>query len=213
MTLYHALSIALILSTLALLWMKHIVTAIKVLSVQSLILALMVTTVAAQTKTLDLYVIAALTIVVKAVGIPWVLWMTMKKIGVHRETEKLVGRELSLLIGAVILMVSYVVTHRLTLPEVTLGRGVLSISIAMLLTGLFIMTTHQKAIMQGIGLVVMENGLFLAALATTYGMPFLVDIGVFLDVFVAVVLISMLTYRIDRVFKSTHTENLRRLKG
>jgi len=211
--LLQALSIVLMLSTLGLLWIKRIATAVKILSVQSLILGLMAMLIARQTGTVDLYIMAGLTILMKAIGIPWILWYTLRKIGIRRETEKLVGRELSLLCGGGLLAIGYVVTERLNLSEFHLGREYLPTSIAMLLIGLFIMMTHQKAIMQGIGLVVMENGLFLVALVTTYGMPFLVDIGVFLDVFVAVILISMLTYRIDKTFQSTHTENLRRLRG
>ena len=213
MTLLQALSMVLILSTLGLLWIKRIVTAIKILSAQSLILGLMAILVAHQTGTVDLYIMGGLTILMKAIGIPWMLWFTLKKRGSKRETEKLVGRELSLLCGTGLLAIGYVVTNRMHISALNITREYLPISIAMLLIGLFIMMTHQKAIMQGIGLVVMENGLFLVALVTTYGMPFLVDIGVFLDVFVAVILISMLTYRIDKTFQSTHTENLRRLRG
>lgn len=213
MPLLPVMAVALILSTLALLWIKRIVTAIKILAVQSLVLGVVALSIARHTGAADLYVMAALTVVMKAVAIPWILWYTMQKIGVHRETEKLVGRELSLLTGAGLLVVGYVVTYHLPAIAATVTRPYLPISIAMLLIGLFIMTTHQKAIMQGIGLIVMENGLFLVALVTTYGMPFLVDIGVFLDVFVAVILISMLTLRIDRTFRSTHTERLRNLRG
>ncbi|MDP9729225.1 hydrogenase [Alicyclobacillus tolerans] len=211
--LLQVFTIVLIMSTLALLWIKPIGTAIKILSVQSLILGLMAILIAVRTDTPDLYIMGGLTILMKSIGIPWILWYTLKKIGMKRETEKLIGRELSILCGGLILAISYIVTGKLHLSSISLGQQYLPISIAMLLMGLLIMMTHQKAIMQGIGLVVMENGLFLVALVTTYGMPFLVDIGVFLDVFVAVILISMLTYRIDKTFQSTHTENLRRLRG
>ncbi len=213
MTLLQVLSIVLILSTLGLLWIKRIATAIKILSLQSLILGLMAMLIARQMGIVDLYAMAGLTILMKAIGIPGILWYTLRKIGVQRETEKLVGRELSLICGGGLLAIGYIVTARLHISVPNLSHEYLPISIAMQLIGLFIMITHQKAIMQGIGLVVMENGLFLVALVTTYGMPFLVDIGVFLDVFVAVILISMLTYRIDKTFQSTHTENLRRLRG
>ncbi|MFD1674018.1 hypothetical protein [Alicyclobacillus fodiniaquatilis] len=213
MTLLQALSIALVLTTLALLWVKHIATGIKILSVQSLILGVMALIIARQTHTVDLYVMAGLTILMKAIGIPWILWYTLCKIGTRRETEKLIGREFSLLCGGGLLAIGYIVSNRLHIATPNANHAYLPLSIAMLLIGLFIMMTHQKAIMQGIGLVVMENGLFLIALVTTYGMPFLIDIGVFLDVFVAMILMSMLTYRIDRTFKSTHTENLRRLRG
>ncbi|MCL6592746.1 MAG: hypothetical protein K6T31_02105, partial [Alicyclobacillus sp.] len=197
---------------MTLLWLKRIVSAIKVLSVQSLLLAAMVVSVARATGLSELYVVAALTVMVKAVGIPWILWFTLRRIGLERATESLLTRELSVVFGVALVMVGYLVTRHSGLPE-PLGPPFLSIALGMILIGLFIMCTHQKAMMQGIGLVVMENGLFLGALSTTYGMPSLVDIGVFLDVFVVMVLISLLTYRIDRIFRSTHTEHLRKLRG
>lgn len=209
----QVLSVGLMLTTISLLYWKRIVTAIRILALQSFFLGFIAIWMAARTGTSDLYVIAALTILVKGLGIPWVLNYTLKKIDIHRETEKLIGRELSLLAGGALLVVAYVTTSKLEISGMDVPHGVLAISIAMLLIGLLMMMTHKKAIMQGIGLVVMENGLFLAALLLTYGMPFLVDIGVFLDIFVAVILISMLTYRMDRVFQSTNTDHLRRLRG
>jgi hydrogenase-4 component E len=212
-TLLPILSIMLIFSTLTLLWVKRIVTAIPILALQSLLLGLIALVVAIHTGMMDLYVMFLLTILFKAIGIPGMLWYTMRKIGLKRETEKIIGRELSLMVGTGLLVLGYVVTQRLSFPELGFGKGYLPISITMMLIGLFMMMTHRKAIMQGIGLVVMENGIFLVALVTTYGMPFLVDMGVFLEVFVAVILISMLTYRIDQTFQSTNTEHLRQLRG
>lgn len=207
------LAIVLVLCTLAIVWMKKIVSAIKVLSIQSLLIGIIAFVVAKQTGIGDLYIIAGLTIIMRAIIIPAILYYTMKKIGTWRETEKFLGRELSLLVAISTLLVGYYTTMRLSLSIPNVAHEYLPISIAMLLIGLFIMLTHQKAIMQGIGLIVMENSLFLVALVTTYGMPFLVDIGAFLDVFVAVILISLLTHRIDQVYHSIHTDQLRKLKG
>lgn len=213
MVLVQALSIGIMLSTLALLWIKRIALAIRLLSFQSLLLGMMAGQIAFATHATQLYVMAGVTILLKALVVPWIMLYTMRTIGIHRETEKLIGRELSVLMGALLLMVAYVVTLRFHVSSGTNAQPYLPVSLAMLLIGLFIMMIHQKAIMQGIGLVVMENGLFLAALVTTHGLPFLVDMGVALDVLIAVIIISMLTYRIDRVFRSTHTENLRKLRG
>jgi hydrogenase-4 component E len=208
-----ALPIVLVICTLMIVWVKKIVSTIKILSIQSLFLGVIAFIVAKQTGIGELYIIAALTIIMRAILIPSILYYTMRKIGPTRETEKFLGRELSLLTAVGTLLVGYYATHRLTLSIPYVAHEYLPISIAMLLVGLFIMLTHQQAIMQGVGLIVMENSLFLVALVTTYGMPFLVDIGVFLDVFVAVILISRLTHRIDQVYHSIHTDRLRKLKG
>ncbi len=213
MTIPSVLSVVLVMSTLGLVWIKKIISGIKILSVQSFLLSMIAFVVARETHITDLYIMALLTLILKAILIPAVLYYTMKKIDIKREAEKLVGREFSLLAAVGTLLIGYYVTRKMVFSIQSVAHVYLPISISMLLIGLFIMLTHKKAIMQGIGLIVMENSLFLIALVTTYGMPFLVDIGVFLDVFVAVILISMLTHRIDRTFHSTHTDLLRKLKG
>lgn len=213
MAVLHALAVALVVSTLGMLWMKRITSAIRTLALQSLLLGMIALWMANRTGITELYIMAGLTIAVKAVVIPAILYTTMRRIGIARETEKWVGREFSVLAGAGLLLVGYYVTKRVHFHSQNLEHAYLAISIAMLFIGLFIMMTHKKAMMQGVGLIVMENGLYLVALTTMQGMPFLVDIGMFLDIFVAVILISLLTYRIDRTYHSMHTDYLRKLKG
>jgi hydrogenase-4 component E len=164
----------------------------------------------------NLYIVAALTLLVKAIAIPGVLDATMRRIAIRKDAEKFVGREISLLVAAGLVVFSYALTQRLGAVFASSEAAYTSYlpdAIALLLIGLFIMVAHKKAIMQGIGLVVIENGLFLFALSTASGMPFIVEIGIFLDVFVSVILISILSYRMDRTFKSLSTDWLRKLKG
>jgi hydrogenase-4 component E len=206
-------SLILIISTLLLVWVKSIRSSIKILSLQSFFLGIAGLSLAWQTGAADISVMAALTIVVKSLMIPGILDSTMRKINVTREAEKYLGRETSLLIAAGLVVFGYVVTGRFGFLLAVSEVRYLPDAISMLLIGLFVMVTHKKAIMQGIGLVVMENGLFLFALSVASGMPFIVEIGIFLDVFVSVLLISILSYRMDRTFKSISTDWLRKLRG
>jgi hydrogenase-4 component E len=77
---------------------------------------------------------------------------------------------------------------------------------------LFIMISRKKAITQVIGLLVMENGLFMAALSLSYGMPLIVELGVFFDIMVAVLIMGVFVFRINRTFDTLDTSFLRRLK-
>ena len=46
------------------------------------------------------------------------------------------------------------------------------------------MIYDKKALMQGVGLITIENGLFLVALSISYGMPMMVEFGIFFDMLV-----------------------------
>ena len=213
MLLLHGLAILLLLSTVGMVWAKKIASAVKILALQALLLALIAVVVAIQTGLRDLYVIAFLTVTVKGIFIPVILYVTLQRTSGQAETVRWGGRQFSVLSASALVAVGYFVTRHVPISLGSLGHLYLPIAVSMMLIGLFVMGTQQKALMQGMGLVVMENGLFLLALATTYGIPFLVDVGVFLDVLVAVILVSVLTYRIHGTFQTTNTENLRKLRG
>jgi hydrogenase-4 component E len=208
-----ATSVILVISALLLVWVKSIMSSIKILALQSLFLGIACLALGAQTGSAELYVMAVLTILVKAILIPFILAATMRKINIRREAEKYIGRGVSLLLASGLVVFNYVVTERLDLILLVAEIQTLPHAVSMLLIGLFVMVTHKKAIMQGIGLIVIENGLFLLALSTALGMPFFVEIGIFLDVLVSVILISILSYRMDQTFRSISTDWLRKLKG
>jgi hydrogenase-4 component E len=89
---------------------------------------------------------------------------------------------------------------------------VLSVSIAMMLIGLFIMTTRKNAITQIVGLLTMENGVFLSGLSITYGMPLIVEVGIFFDILVAVLILGVFIFRINKTFESISIDSLRGLR-
>ncbi|PWI57418.1 hydrogenase [Sulfoacidibacillus thermotolerans] len=204
-------AMALMVSTSWIIAIRYILSGIKWLSFQSFMLSLLTAVLAIETGRTDLFVIAAITLAVKAIAIPYILYRTLKAVGIDRQAEKSFGRDRLIIAVLAMWAIGYYVT-----PDLGLGSGhnlYLSISIGMLLSGVLIMITHNKALMQGVGLIVIENSLFLAALSTSFGMPFLVDIGIFLDVLVVVVLIAALSFRMDELLSSMSIEKLRRLKG
>jgi len=74
------------------------------------------------------------------------------------------------------------------------------------------MISRKKAITQIMGLLTMENGLFLAAISVTYGMPLIVELGIFFDILMAVLIMGLFAFRINRTFASVDTTILRRLR-
>ena len=88
----------------------------------------------------------------------------------------------------------------------------MAISVAVVLIGFFLMITRRKAMSEIIALLVMENGIFLGAISITYGMPLIVEIGIFFDVLVAVLIMGLFAFRINQTFETLDTTFMRRLK-
>jgi len=81
------------------------------------------------------------------------------------------------------------------------------------MAGLFVIVARRKALTQVLGLLSLENGLFLAAISLTYGMPLVVELGIFFDVLVAVMVLGILVFRIRETFDSMDVSKLSRLRG
>jgi len=161
-----------------------------------------------------IYIVAVLTIALKGVVIPWGLRNVIERIKVVREVEPLISLPTSLLACGLLTVVAfYIVQPIITGHEVigTITKNCLPISLAVVFVGFFIMISRRKAITQIIGLLLMENGLFLATYAVAYGMPLVVELGVFFDILVAALIMGVLAFRINRTFDTVDTTILRRL--
>jgi hydrogenase-4 component E len=110
-------------------------------------------------------------------------------------------------------LLGYVVARPFTNLE-RFGNNTLAVAITLLLTGFFLMFNRRKAISQVLALLTVENGVMLAAVAlTSYGMPLVVELGIFFDVLVAVMVLGILVYRIRETFASMDVSKLSELKG
>lgn len=203
----------LLLSTLMLLQIHKIVDAVMILRLQSLLLSLTAATMWYKTGITHLLIAAVFTLVVKGILIPYILYYTIKKIVSVGVVERNTSRYTALLVALVLAALGYYIAAQLNLPSKELGKTYLPVSIIMIFLGTFIMIDHKKAIMQGVGLITIENGIFLIAESIAYGMPMVVEFGIFFDVLVSVIVIGMLMFRIHSTFDSLSTENMQNLKG
>src|SRR5699024_3202760 len=134
-----------------------------------------------KTATWSLLITAALTLTIKAFAIPFILHYTIRKIDIKRWTEPYISRQFSFAIALILLIVSYYVTANIHLPGNESVREFLPVSVSLIFLGSFIMIVHKKAIMQGIGLITIENGLFLLTISIFTGMPLVIELGIFLE--------------------------------
>ena len=192
---------------------RRLLANIRLFALQSLLLAGIAAVVAYHHHASHVYVVAVLTLVGKVIFLPWLLTRLVHRIQIHQDTEPLLNAPTSMLICAALTLLGYSVTRPFTSLE-KLGNNTLAIALALLLTGFFLMINRRKALTQVLALLTVENGVMLAAVAlTTYGMPLVVELGIFFDVLVAVMVLGILVYRIRENFDSMDTGKLDQLKG
>ena len=184
----------------------------RLFALQSLALGGLAAVVALVTGAEHIYVVAVLSIVIKAVIIPRFIEYTMMKMQLNKEVEPLIRIPGSLLICAALALLAYYIAE----PVMALGTAItsncLAISFISVLIGMFLMVARRKAITEVIGLLVVENGVFLAAISTTYSMPMIVELGVFFDILVGVIIMGIFVFHINRTFDSIDTTELRGLR-
>ncbi len=156
--------------------------------------------------------VAAGAMAVKGLFIPGMLMRAMRDAAIRREVQPIIGFLPSLLLGA--LGTGAALLFARTLPLAPEHRGSLLVptALATVLTGFIILTTRRKAITQVVGYLVLENGIFVMGLTLLEAMPLMVEIGVLLDLFVAIFIMGIIINHISRAFSSLDTAHLSALK-
>lgn len=151
-------------------------------------------------------------IALKSAVIPRMLLRAMADLPIRREIEPLVGYRTSLLLGAAATGASMALAARLPLEIVHPPPLLVPASFATVLTGFIVLTTRTKAITQVLGYLMLENGIFIFGVLLLEAMPFLVEVGVLLDLFVAIFVMGIIINHISREFASVSTERLAELR-
>jgi len=192
---------------------KALFTAIRLFGFQSLLLGIVAATIAVSEARPELFVTAALTVLLKAMLIPWFLMRVIDRIGIHREIEPFLNVPASLLVCVGLTVVGYRVSTGFPEGARGVSHHLIGVALSMLLIGLFLMVTRKKAITQILALLTVENAVFLVAVGVTSGMPLVVELGMSFDVILAVLILGILVHRIVDRFESMDVSRLSKLKG
>lgn len=203
----------LLVSTLLLFKIQKMSDAVGIIAFQSALLALAAAIMGFKTGLTHLLLAAGLTVAVKTLMIPAILYYTIRKTDARQAVERMSSPHVSLLLATLLLVAGYYVAAHLELPGTEHGESYLTTSIMLIFLGTFTMIEHKKAIMQAIGLIVIENGLFLVTQSVSYGMPLVVELGIFFDLLVSAAVIAVLSFRIHSTFDSLNTDKMQNLKG
>ena len=192
---------------------KALFTTIRLYGLQSLLLAVVATTMAISESRHELFVTVALTVVLKTILIPWFLMRTVDRIGIQREIEPFLNVPVSLLICLGLTVVGYRVSTGFEQGSKQVTHHLIGVALSLLLIGMFLMVTRKKAITQILALLTVENAVFLVAVGVTTGMPLVVEFGIAFDVILAVLVLGILVQRIVGRFESMDVSRLSNLKG
>jgi len=191
---------------------RQISHAIHAVAAQSLLIAIAGAVLAMATGNADLWVIAGVTLAIKAIALPWVLHWVVRRLNVRREIEPVIAVSATLALAVVVVVMSFHLSASLGSVRQTITGNALPVGIALTLLGVLVMATRKTALTQMVGLFASENGIFFTAMAVTQGMPLIIEIGVILDVILAALVMTIMVLRV-RSTVDADIADLDRLRG
>jgi len=118
----------------------------------------------------------------------------------------------SLVAAAMLITLAFAATRAVVALSSGPRAGVIPVGFAIVLIGFFALATRRKALSQLVGFFVFENGVALVAVLAAAGVSFVVELGVALDVLLAVLVLQVLTARMQDKFGSLDLDHLRELR-
>jgi hydrogenase-4 component E len=210
--LQDALVVVLVLTNFRLLGSSRFAACVQTMAIQAVVLGALAMAMHAGHQTVRLGLFVAATVAVKGLLLPWLLRRAAREAGVRRELMPILGYTPSILTGAVLLGVSFWLAGplRSAVPDSGLLLGA---ALFTMLSGLLLIVARRQALTQVLGYLEMENGVYAFGAAMAIQEPLLVEMGVLLDVLVAVFVMGIAVYHISREFDHIDTDRLSVLKG
>lgn len=199
--------------TISLVISKRIAEIINIFALQSFLLFLMTFIEAVREKSPELFFVSLLIISLKVFTLPVFLRKVISDIKVDEKLGFYLSPMLSLFFMLFLAYLSYVFAGKVIGFSSFEKLAPFAVSLTVILTGLFIMVFRVKALTQIIGLLVIENGLFIAAVTMCGRMPFIIEIAIFFDIFLCVIILGIFLYRINTLFTHIDLDKMNRLKG
>ncbi|MGZ7029424.1 MAG: hypothetical protein ACXVG9_08880 [Terriglobales bacterium] len=191
---------------------KRISTCILLFSAQCAVITAQILALAYVHRSPEAYAIAGLVLTLKVLAIPYALSRIVENLHAPRDVTASTTSAQSVFIASGLILLSFFAIAPYA-RELRVDEDMLAAAVALVLTGAFLMVSRKKALMQVVGLLVLENGIFLAALTTTFGMPLIIEIGIFFDLLMGVFLMGLFVFRIRDTFDHLDVSKLRKLRG
>lgn len=213
----ETLSVLILLSAFLLMANKRINSYIKSFRFQSILIAIAAGIMGIRSLLTegrwDILVVCVLIIGLKVFYIPSLLGKTYANVRYKVEKDFIWNIPILILVCCGLVVFSYFTLS--TVEGISEGSSNMQLinSVSVIWIGLFFMISRKKVIGQIIGFLVIENGLYITAMLATQGMPFIVDLGIFIDLLTFVMIMGLMTFRLNDQFDSIDTDHLKNLKG
>ncbi|MGH7025339.1 MAG: hypothetical protein ACREEB_17360 [Caulobacteraceae bacterium] len=215
-SIFSLLAIASLLLTFVMLGSRWVVNYLYAFAAESWLIAALSTTVGIFGHFPELFLIAILTIIFRGVLLPYLVWRIIKGQGVSREAHLTLQPASALIVGAFSVVFALVVANRvggqLGLTG-TVAVLALTVMLSMKLIGFLMLSIRHEAISQVLGLLILENGIFLGAQVLVPGMPMLLEIVILFDLLIAVACFGVLVRYLSSAVGTTSSRELKRLVG
>lgn len=206
----HVLLIVFLITLFYMSIANRLMTYIKVLALQGVLLFFVVFIQLSEINTLNLVFILLETIVFKSVAVPLFLSYLLKRNNITREAEPFLPNFVSLVITTFIVIITILISN--TITDINLDKIFFVVALSTLFFGLYLIATRRKIITHVMGYMVIENGVFVLSLAIGNEMPMLVNLGIMLDIFASVLILGIFLNKIGDVFKDVDVDQLSNLK-
>ncbi|MDF9393300.1 MULTISPECIES: formate hydrogenlyase [Methylococcus] len=199
------------LTSFLMLGQSRLVRLVLVFALQGLLLAAATALAASVLDYPHLYVSAALSLLLKGIVIPVLLQRLIHRMGLHRVMDTIDHPARVMMAGTALVVFSYYVSLPVVQHSTLVTLNAIAVSLAVVLLGMLLMITRRQAVAHVVGFMSIENGLFFAAVVSTYGMPMVVELGVAFDVLVAAVVFGVFFFQIRSSIDSLNVDQLSKL--
>jgi hydrogenase-4 component E len=208
----HLLSATVLVLSFALLFQRRLLSVLRIFAMQATVLAAAAVWQAHIQDAPHLYITAAIALLFKATAIPLALWHIVRRLGIHRTVETVLGVGLTMLAGVGLVALSVLLVLPVTRGAIALTRDDLALALSVVLLGLLMMITRRNAVTQVVGFMSLENGLILAAVGV-HGMPLVVEMSVAFSVLVAFIIFGIFFFHIRERFDTLDLQYLETFRG
>lgn len=214
----EAIVVLVVLANLKILGSSRLMACIKMVAFQGIVLGLLPLVALGHQISVRMVCAACASLVLKGVVFPWLMVRAVRDVDARREVEPIVGYTTSLVAGLGMIAASLWLGSRLgPLPLATPAGSfqnslVVPAALLTLMVGLFMIVARKKAVTQVLGYLCMENGIYTFGMTVAENEPLLVELGILLDVFMAVFVMGIAIYHINREFDHIDTEQMSALK-
>ena len=208
----HFLAGMMLVLSFTLLYQDRILAVLNTFALQAVILSLAVAWQGYVQNSPDLFITAAIALVLKAIVIPTALNRMVERLGIHRNVDQVVNVGVAMFLGLGLTSLALLLVLKVTPGAASFTREGLALALAIILLGFLMMILRRNAVTQIVGFMSLENGLILAATGAR-GMPLVVEVSVAFSVLISLFVFAVFVFRIRESFDTVDIEALERVRG